>query len=91
MSVKIGLRVAALAASLCGCAHLERPSLRMARPAAEPAALAAYAAPSQAYPTVGGDILRGTAPAESAAYQATTDAPGTAPSLAPPPLRPIAP
>ena len=50
-----------LAAGLGGCAryHQEVAALRMARPPANPP-LAAYAAAAPAYPSVGGDILKGT-------------------------------
>jgi hypothetical protein len=75
--------LAAMAAALGACAgdHQEVAALRMARPAAAPAALAAYAAPDKAYPTVGGDILKGTSPTSAAAYQATV---GDNPPPAPP-------
>ncbi|HEY1752575.1 MAG TPA: hypothetical protein VGG29_15050 [Caulobacteraceae bacterium] len=63
-----------VALNLAGCAgyHQEVAALRMPRPAAEPAELAAYARPSPAYPSVGGDILKGTAPHAAAAYDATS-------------------
>jgi hypothetical protein len=85
---------ALMAATLSACVfyHQERPALRMARPEAEPAALAAYTPPRSDYPTVGGDILKGTSPAESAAYQATTGpaelTPPAATPSAPPPAKP---
>ncbi|HUZ12899.1 MAG TPA: hypothetical protein VMU93_08635 [Caulobacteraceae bacterium] len=62
----------------CAAYHLERPALRMARPQAEPAALSLYAPPSDNYPSVGGDILKGTSPTSVAAYEATTAAPANA-------------
>jgi hypothetical protein len=67
--------LAAFAAlSLGGCAHYhqEVAALRMARPAAEPAELSAYARGDANYPSVGGDILRGTGSAAAAAYEATS-------------------
>ena len=75
--------LAAAAATLSACAgyHQEVAALRMARPAPAPAALAAYAAPKRAYPSVGGDILRGTSPTSAAAYDATV---GDTPPPAPP-------
>jgi hypothetical protein len=58
---------------LGGCAgyHQEVAALRMPRPAGEAKALADYAAADPAYPSVGGDILRGTSPRSEAAYDAT--------------------
>ena len=44
----------------------------MPRPAGEAPALAAYAAADQRYPSVGGDILKGTSPQTAAAYDATS-------------------
>jgi hypothetical protein len=63
-----------LALNLAACAsyHQEVAALRMPRPAAEPAELAAYAQPNPAYPSVGGNILKGTAPTAAAAYDATS-------------------
>jgi hypothetical protein len=60
--------------NLGGCLayHQEVAALRMARPEAEPAALAAYADGAQTYPSVGGDILKGAAPRAGAAYEATS-------------------
>jgi hypothetical protein len=73
---------AILAAGLSGCVgyHQESAALRMVRPQADPE-LAAYAPPNPDYPSVGGDILKGTSPTEAAAYQATTGAT----EIAPPP------
>ena len=64
----------------CTPYHQERPALRMDRPAGQLPELNAYAAPHSDYPTVGGDILKGTSPAETAAYQATTGAAAGAPA-----------
>ena len=68
------IAVAVLVLSLGGCVsyHQETAALRMPRPNAEPAALAAYAAPDADYPSAGGDILKGTSPTASATYDATT-------------------
>ncbi len=62
------------ALNLGGCAHYhqEVAALRMARPAAEPAELTAYAGGDANYPSVGGDILKGAAPRAAAAYEATS-------------------
>jgi hypothetical protein len=66
--------VAFAALGLGGCAHYhqEVAALRMARPAAEPAELSAYARGDPNYPSVGGDILKGTGPTAAAAYEATS-------------------
>jgi hypothetical protein len=63
------------AVSLCGCVSYrqEVAALRMARPNAEPPQLAAYAPPDADYPSVGGNILKGTAPTAAAAFDATTE------------------
>jgi hypothetical protein len=60
---------------LGGCVsyHQEVASLRMARPNALPPELAAYAHPDADYPSVGGNILKGTAPTAAAAFDATTE------------------
>jgi hypothetical protein len=60
--------------NLGGCVHYhqEVAALRMPRPDAAPAALAAYANGVANYPTVGGDILKGAAPRAAAAYEATS-------------------
>jgi len=62
-----------LTIGLGGCVgyHQEVAALRMPRPTGVPAALSAYAAADPAYPTVGGDILKGTSPRSEAAYDAT--------------------
>jgi hypothetical protein len=77
-----------LAISLGGCVgyHQEVAALRMPRPTGEEPALAAYAAPDQQYPSVGGDILQGTSPTSEAAYDATVGA-----RVPPPPPGPGAP
>ena len=61
--VKVAMS-AALALGLAGCVatHQERVALRMAWPLPPPAALAAYAPPSQDYPSGGGDILKAALP-----------------------------
>ena len=60
--------------NLGGCIHYhqEVAALRMARPAAEPDELAAFARGDPAYPSVGGDILKDAAPRSGAAYEATS-------------------
>jgi len=64
--MKILRLIAALgaAAPLAACftPHQEDARLRMPWPATTEPGLLAYAAPRQDYPTVGGDILKGTAP-----------------------------
>ena len=85
--MKITLALAAIALTLGGCVstHQENAALRMPRPTAESANLLAYAPNNIEYPSVGGDILKGTAPNEGAAYEA-----GSAPKggETPPPARP---
>jgi hypothetical protein len=62
------------ALNLGGCTHYhqEVAALRMVRPAVEPAELSAYAKGDPNYPSVGGDILKGSAPRAAAAYDATS-------------------
>ena len=64
---------ALLSIGLGGCVgyHQEVAALRMPRPSAVAPGLAAYAAADQQYPSVGGDILKGTSPRSEAAYDAT--------------------
>jgi hypothetical protein len=75
----VGMSV--IATSLGGCVayHQEVAALRMPRPAAEPPELAAYARANPDYPTVGGNILKGTAPTAAAAYDATSNGRDPAP------------
>jgi hypothetical protein len=79
--------LAALAAA-CVPYHQERTALRMPRPEAQPPELSAYAAPNKDFPTVGGDILKGTSPGETAAYQATVGAPPVVEPAPPPGANP---
>jgi len=69
----LGAAMAAMSLGGCVAYHQEVAALRMPRPAAEPAELAAYARPTADDPTVGGDILKGTAPTAAAAYDATSN------------------
>ena len=68
------LAAVALTAGLSACGHTENARLRMPHPGAEPPALTAYAPANGDYPSVGGDILKGSAPSASAAYNATSGA-----------------
>lgn len=83
-----GLAFATL--NLGGCIHYhqEVAALRMARPMAEPAELSAFARPDPGYPSIGGDILRGTAPTAAAAYEATSGENVPPPADASQPRRP---
>jgi hypothetical protein len=66
--------VLASAGLLAGCilpSHEENAALRMPRPLPPPRALAAYAAPDNEYPTVGGDILKGMTADATASGAAT--------------------
>ncbi|MFI4974894.1 MAG: hypothetical protein ACHP84_10180 [Caulobacterales bacterium] len=67
----ITIALAMLAASLAACVstHQESAALRMPRPPAAPAGLAPYASANAEYPSVGGDILKGTAPQAMDLYQ----------------------
>lgn len=58
------LAALALAAPLAACIspHQEDAKLRMPWPSAAEPGLTAYSEPRADYPTVGGDILKGTAP-----------------------------
>jgi len=67
------LMAASLGLGGCVGYHQEVAALRMPRPAAGPAELAAYGPANRDYPSVGGNILRGTAPASGAAYDATAE------------------
>jgi hypothetical protein len=73
---RLAMAVGLLAIGLGGCVsyHQEVAALRMARPSSDTAGLAAYTAPDPAYPSVGGNILRGTSPKSVAAYDATSGA-----------------
>ena len=75
--IVVAIGMAALGAgsgSLGGCVgpHQVVAALRMPRPSAESQQLTAYAPPDADYPSVGGNILKGTAPTSAAAYDATT-------------------
>jgi hypothetical protein len=73
--VAVGMTWVGLAsATLGGCVgpHQVVAALRMPRPTAQSQQLAAYAPPNVDYPSVGGDILKGTAPKSAAAYDATS-------------------
>jgi hypothetical protein len=64
---------ALLSGAVGGCvahSHQESAALRAPWPRAPSRALGAYEAPVKGYPTVGGDILKGTSPAEQAAARA---------------------
>jgi hypothetical protein len=64
-----------LASSGCVTRTLqENAALRAMRPQ-PPAELSAYVAPREDFPSVGGDILRGTSPADLAAARAAAVAP----------------
>jgi hypothetical protein len=56
----IGL--AALGLGGCASYHQEVPALRMARPSGDSPELAAFARSDPDFPSVGGDILKGTSP-----------------------------
>jgi hypothetical protein len=72
-SLAFGAVIVAMSLGGCVAYHQEVAALRMPRPEAEPPALAAYARADPDYPTVGGNILKGTAPTAAAAYDATSN------------------
>ncbi len=82
--------LALAAAGLGGCVsyHQENAALRMPRPAVDSPELTAYASADPDYPSVGGDILKGTSPREAAAYDATVNQPAAATTPSPAPLSP---
>jgi hypothetical protein len=88
MRRSLAVGAAVMAMSLGGCVgyHQEVAALRMPRPAAEPPELAAYAPPNADYPTVGGNILKGTAPTAAVAFDATSE--GRDPAPPPDPSHP---
>jgi hypothetical protein len=64
------IALATFVLTLGGCvarSYQENAALRAARPQAPAPDITAYAAPRADYPTVGGDILKGTSPADLAA------------------------
>ena len=87
--MKIPAMVIWLTLGLGGCVayHQENAALRMPRPQAEPRELTSYAAANDDYPSVGGDILKGTSPIEASAYDATVAAP-PGPDQTPPATNP---
>ncbi len=68
-SVTIVLALACAGLGGCVATHTENAALRMPRPSAAPEGLAAYASANPQYPSVGGDILKGTAPQAMDLYQ----------------------
>jgi hypothetical protein len=68
----VGMAFAAAGVGGCTHYHQEVAALRMARPAVESAQLSAYARGEPNYPSVGGNILKGTGPTAAAAYDATS-------------------
>jgi hypothetical protein len=67
MAVFKRLALAGLALLASGCAtraYHENAALRAMRPQAPAPALSAYVAPRNDFPTIGGDILKGTSPAD---------------------------
>jgi hypothetical protein len=81
----LGAAIAAVGLGGCVAYHQEVAALRMPRPGPEPVELATYARANPDYPTVGGNILKGTAPTAAAAYDATSNGRDPAPPADPPP------
>lgn len=67
--------VLAAGACLAGCytEHTINAAGHMPIPLAQPAALQSYVTPNPDYPSVGGDVLKGTSPEEQAAARAAAD------------------
>ena len=67
--------VLAAGAGLAGCytEHTENAARAMPFPQAQPAALLGYVKPNPDYPSIGGDILKGTSPEEQAQTRAAAD------------------
>jgi hypothetical protein len=64
------LALALVAAAPGGCIYgvqQENPAVVSSRPPDPPSGIAAYRPPQQDYPSIGGDILHGTSPADLAA------------------------
>ena len=77
--------ILALSGALAGCvarSHRENAALSMPWPQSPPAGIAAGAHPNGAYPTVGGDVLKGSSLADLAAARAAAGAPLDAPDTA---------
>lgn len=73
MAFKRVLLAGLAGAALAGCVaatHPENAALRAPWPPESPPALQAFQPPSRDYPTVGGDILKGTSPADADAARA---------------------
>ena len=73
MAFKRVLLAGLAGAALGGCVaatHPENAALRAPWPPESPPALLAFQPPSRDYPTVGGDILKGTSPADADAARA---------------------
>ncbi len=90
MAIKRVLLAGRAAGALAGCVaptHTENAALRMPWPEESPPALLAFQPPIHDYPTVGGDILRGTSPADQEAARAAAGA-GGAPTGASAPASP---
>jgi hypothetical protein len=76
----------ALAASLGACISHTRPeNAALPAPWPKPPDLAAYSPPAPDYPSVGGDILEGSSPADLAAARAAAIKPLDAPDPPPKP------
>ena len=76
------LALGAVAAALAGCVtrtHQENAALTMPWPKAPQPELLAYGRNNPDYPSVGGDILKGTSPADQAAARAAASLPPPTP------------
>jgi len=73
MQLRLAALIGLVGIGLSGCVgyHQEVAALRMPRPAAGAPGLSAYATANRDYPSVGGNILKGSAPVASATYDRT--------------------
>ena len=79
----------ALALPLAACmTHTHQENAALPQPWSKPPDLAAYAPPAPDYPSVGGDILKGSSPADLAAARAAAIQPLDAPDKPDPPQKP---
>jgi hypothetical protein len=88
MQVWKPLALVGLALAVSGCVtgdFHENAALRAAVPSPPAAQISTYIAPKDDYPTVGGDILRGTSPADLEAAGQASVKPLAADPEAPPP------
>jgi len=82
------LCAAACALSGCVATHQENAALQAPWPGPQNPALLAFLPPLDEYPSVGGDILKGTSPADQAAARAAAVRPLASNATPPPTAQP---